>query len=130
MHKEAVLVTNIRIIHASDFIRVTPEGQLDFEKSKKLLKEIESASDSLVDYHIILDTRKAEVEISVGELWHLAAEISKFPKVFSRKTAILCPVEGFDLAKFLALCVQNRGLEIKAFTSFEDTIEWLMANGT
>jgi hypothetical protein len=105
--KEAAMATNIRIIHARDFIRLTPEGQLDLEKSKKLLKEIVSASSSLVDYHIILDTRKAEVEISVSELWYLAAEISKFPKVFSRKTAILCPIEGFDQAKFLALCAKK-----------------------
>src|SRR5208337_126332 len=96
--------TNIRIIHARDFIKATPEGQLDLEKSKKLLMEIATASAPLVDYEIILDTRKAQVEMSVGALCQLAAELSNLRKVFSRKTAVLCPLERFDDAGFFALC--------------------------
>ncbi len=61
--------TDIRIIHAQDFIRATPEGQLDFEKSKELLVEVASASVHLVDYAIILDTRNAQSEMSVTYLW-------------------------------------------------------------
>jgi hypothetical protein len=121
------MATNIRIIRAHDFIRATPEGQLDLEKSKKLLMEIATASAPLVDYEIIVDTRKAQVEMSVGALWHLAAELSNLRKVFSRKTAVLCPLERFDEAEFFALCAQNRGLQVMAFTSFEDAIEWLIA---
>lgn len=117
--------TNIRIIHAHDFIKATPEGQFDLEKSKKLLMEIATASAPLVDYEIILDTRKTQVEMSVGALWQLAAELSNLRKVFSRKTAVLCPLERFDDAGFFALCAQNRGLQVMAFTSFEDAIEWL-----
>ena len=122
--------TDIRIIHAQDFIRVTPEGHLDLEKSKELLMEIASASAPLVDYGIILDTRKAEIAMSVTELWLLAAELSQFRKAFSGKTAVLCPLEKFDYAEFFALCAKNRGLQVRAFTSFEDAIEWLTANWT
>ena len=124
---------NIRIIHAHDFIKATPEGRLDLEESKKLLIEIASASAPLVDYHMILDTRKAQSEMSVSDLWHLAAELSKnFHKAVSRipKTAVLCPRERFDHAEFFALCAQNRGYQVSAFTSFEDALEWLIANGT
>lgn len=60
------MATNIRIIHAQDFITATAEGRLDFEKSRQLLTEIASASGPLVEYNIILDTRKAKVELSVG----------------------------------------------------------------
>ena len=66
--------TNIRIIHAHDFVKATPEGQLDFEKSKKLLMEIASATSSLGDHEIILDIRKAQLEMSTTELWYLAVE--------------------------------------------------------
>ena len=124
---------NIRIIHAHDFIKATPEGRLDLEESKKLLIAIATAAAPLVDYHIILDTRKAQSEMSVSDLWDLAAELSKsFHQAVSRipKTAVLCPRERFDQAEFFALCAQNRGYEISAFTSFEDALEWLMANGT
>ncbi len=123
--------TNLKIIHAHDFIRATPEGPLDFEKSLKLLLEIASVSTPLSDYEIILDTRKAQAEMSVSDLWDLAAELSKLRATFSRKKiAVLCPLEGFDEAEFFALCAQNRGFMVKAFTSFEDAIEWLIANWT
>lgn len=124
---------NIRIIHAHEFIKSTPEGQLDLEESKKLLTEIALASAPLADYDIILDTRKAQSGMSVANLWHLAAELSNiFRKASSRtqKTAVLCPLERFDHAEFLALCAQNRGFQVSAFTSFEDAYEWLIANGT
>jgi hypothetical protein len=122
--------TNIRIVQAHDFIKATPEGKLDLETSKELLMEIASASAPLVDYDIILDTRKAQTRMSVTDLWYLAAELSNLRKVFSRKTAVLCPIERFDDAGFFALCAQNVGLQVRAFTSFEDAIEWLIANGT
>jgi hypothetical protein len=118
--------TDIRIIHAHDFVRVTPEGELDFETSKKLMIEIASATTNLVDYEIILDTRKTWVRLSVTNLWYLATELSKFRKAFSRKTAVLCPREEFDNAAFFALCAENRGFRVKAFTSFEKAIDWLI----
>jgi hypothetical protein len=122
--------TDIRIIHAHEFIIATPEGRLDFEKSKKLLVAIASAASPLGDHEIILDVRKAKLEMSTTELWYLAVELSNLHKAFSRKTAVLCPLERFDYAEFLAICAQNRGLRVSAFTSFEEAFEWLIANGT
>jgi hypothetical protein len=124
------MATNIRIIRASDFIKATPEGQLDFEKSKKILIEIESVSTSLLRHQIILDVRKAQSTMSIADLWYLAAEVDKLRSAFSRKTAVLCPLEGFDDAGFFALCAKNRGVQISAFTSFEDAVEWLIGNET
>ena len=122
--------TNIKIIHSQDFIRATLEGQLDFEKSKRLLMELASTSAQLVDYEILIDTRKAQLEMSVTNLWYMAVELSNLHKIFARKTAVLCPLERFDHAEFFALCAKNRGLRVSAFTSFEDAIEWLIADGT
>jgi len=126
------LPTDIRVIHAHDFIQATPEGQLDLVKSKKLLIEIASASAPLGEYEIVLDTRKAQSEMSATDLWYLAAELGNFRKPFSRpvKTAILCPLIRFDLTEFFALCAQNRGFNVKAFTSLEDAIKWLIADGS
>ena len=124
------MATDIRIIHAHDFIKATPEGPLDLETSKKSLVEIASAAAPLTAYGILLDTRKAQVAMSVTDLWYLAAELNELRKAFSQKTAVLCPLERFDDAGFFALCAQNRGLRVMAFTSFEDAIEWLIENGT
>ena len=123
--------TNVRIIHAHDFIKATPEGHFDFKKSKQVLMEIASISASCDDCEIILDTRKAQTEMSITDLWYLATELSNLRKAFLRKkTAVLCPLERFDYAGFFALCAQNFGFQVRAFTSFEDAIEWLIADGT
>jgi len=121
---------NIRIIHAHDFMKVTPEGKLDFEESKKLLIEIALAATPLIDYDIIMDTRNMNSVMSIADLWYLAAELNNsFNKVSSRprKTAVLCPIKRFDHAGFFALCSQNRGFHVSAFTSFEEAYEWLTA---
>ncbi len=118
--------TNIRIIHAQEFIKATPEGQLNLNKAKELLLEIASASGPSFDYKIILDVRKTQSELSITDLYYLAAELNDLRKAFSRKTAVLCPLEGFDNAGFFALCAENRGFRINAFTSYEDAIEWLI----
>ena len=121
--------TDIKIIHASDFIKATPEGKLDFEESKRGLQAIASAAGPLADCEIMLDTRKAEVVMSPSDLWYLAAELDKFRKDFyQRKTAVLCPLEHFDQAEFFELCAQNRGFSVRAFTSFEDAIDWLTSS--
>jgi hypothetical protein len=117
--------TKIIVIHAHDFIKASPEGQLDVETSEKLLLEIVSASAPLVDCAIILDTRHAQSEMAVGDLWHLAAELGNHPDAFSGRTAVLCPQARFDHAAFFALCAQNRGFRVMAFTSYEEAIEWL-----
>ena len=119
------MTANIKIIPAHEFIKAAPEGQLDLENCKIALTEIAAVSSATVDYEIILDTRKAQVNLSIADLWYLAAELSRLGKPFSRKTAVVCPLGGFDYAGFLALCAQNRGLQVKAFTSFDDAIEWL-----
>jgi hypothetical protein len=67
--------------------------------------------------------------MSVFDLWYLSAELSNLRKPFSGKTAILCPAERFDQAAFFALCAQNRDFKVRAFTSFEGAVEWLIANG-
>jgi len=131
------MATNIRIVHAHDFIRATADGRLDLEISKKLLAEIASSTVNMPDYELLLDTRRAQMAMSVTDLWYLVTDtwyLSGKPVnargPFPRKTAVLCPLGEFDQASFFALCAQNRGLQVRAFSSFEDAIEWLMANET
>lgn len=118
---------NIQIIQAREFIRATPEGALDFESSKKLLMAISATADGLSDYAILLDIRRAEPALSVQDTWTLAEQIHRHDKTYHRKTAVLCLLEQFEQAEFFALAAQNKGLQIGAFTSFEDVIEWLIA---
>lgn len=122
---------NLRIIRVHEFIKVAADGQLDLEGSKELLLEIASVSRAhLVHHEIIIDTRKMESKLSTTDLWYLSAELGNLRKDFSGKTAVLCPLEDFDSAVFFVLCAKNRGLQVMAFTSYEEAVEWLGANVT
>jgi len=120
--------TNIRIVHAHDFIRATPEGTLDREETMRVLTEIAAAGDALIDHHVLLDTRKAHSVMTLPDLWFLAKGLATLRHAYEQKTAILCQADRFEFAEFVALCAQNRGLRVNAFTSFEDAIEWLIAD--
>jgi len=124
-----IMPTNVRIIHARDFIKATPEGALDLAETTKVLKEIATASAHLADYAIILDTRHAHSTMSVTDLWFMAKEISGLGKAFQRKTAVLCPLERFEYAEFLELRAKNRGNQVRALTSLGHAMEWLIEDG-
>lgn len=120
------MTADVRIIPARDFIRATPEGELDLKASRNALIGVASAATQMSDYVLLIDTRKAQALLSVADLYYLAAELFKLFEARPPKTAVLCPLEEFDSAAFFALCAQNRGLGVEPFTSFEDAINWLM----
>jgi hypothetical protein len=124
------MTANIRVIHAQDFIKATPEGWLDRKQSMKLLLDIAAVAPESGNFHVILDTRKAQSGLSEIDLWFLASELSKHFRDVSQSTrvAVLCQTERFNQAEFFALCANNEGFNISAFTSYEDAYEWLTAD--
>lgn len=122
------MTAKIRIIHAQDFIKATPEGNLNFEESKRILMEIASIVVPQDDYDLIIDTRKAHSVMSPTDMLLLVQEICALGEEFRRKTAVICPRERFDHAKFLELCSSYRGYEIHAFMVYEDAIDWLCSS--
>jgi len=121
--------TNVKIIHASDFIRARPEGAAQLEDAEQLLKDIIAAGTGLEDYEVLVDTRRVTGSLSATDLWTLAEKLAKFRENFAHRTAILCPLEKFDRSRFFALCAENRGFNIQAFTSYEEAMEWLIGGG-
>ena len=121
--------TDVKIIRATDFLIATPRGQVDYESSKRLLMTIASATATLAAHEILLDMRSARAELSATDLWDLAAKLSRRRSAVPGKIAVLCRLGGAGPATFFALCAQNRGFPVSAFTSFEDAVEWLSADG-
>lgn len=120
--------TRIHVIHASDFVRAKPEGYVDLETSLTILDEIVKTSTALSGHSVILDTRKAHVDVTAVELWSLAQKLAEARGGFAHKTAVLCPAERFDRARFFALCAVANGLRVRPFTSYEDAMEWLISS--
>ena len=109
------------------YVKATPEGKFDFDKSKRLLAEMAAMPASLLDYQIILDVRDVKSVMSVADQWYLAEQLFDYRETLTRKMAVLCPYEQIDNKKFFALCARNRGFMVRAFTSFEEAVEWLIA---
>jgi hypothetical protein len=117
---------NVKVIQASDFVRASPSGQVYLDEAEKLLKDIASAGVGLDGFHVLVDTRRVTAGLSATELWYLADKVANFRRSASRRIAILCPMERFDHSRFFALCAENRGLNVQAFTGYEDAMEWLL----
>jgi hypothetical protein len=122
------MARKIRVINARDFVSAKPDGLLNLEESEHLLREVVHVSDPLEEFDILVDTRDATSTLSATDLWFLADRLVNYPRTFvGTRTAILCPNDRFDHASFFALCAENKGIEMQAFTSYEEAMLWLTA---
>ena len=122
------MARRVRVINARDFVCARPDGVLDAAESEALLRAVIGASEPLEAFDILLDTRDAASKLSATDLWYIAERlVHRFPKICNGRTAILCPNERFDHATFFALCAERKGVDMEAFTSYEDAMEWLTA---
>jgi hypothetical protein len=118
--------TSVRVIRPRDFVRARAGGVLDLEAAEKLLAEIAAAVAGQDDLELLIDTRRAHGMLGAADLWYLADRLVKYRGTFAHRTAVLCPTEKFDRARFFALCAENKGFNIEAFTSYEEAMEWLI----
>jgi len=119
---------SVRVIRPPDFIRARPDGLVDMEAAEKLLADIAATVKGQDDIEILIDTRRAQAELGAADLWFLAERLARYGGSFSRKTAVLCPLEKFDRARFFALCAENKGFNVMAFTSYEEAMDWLLGS--
>lgn len=116
--------SDIRIIRAHEFIQATPEGKVDFDKAKKVLVDVALAGGPRADFDVILDVRNVQFDLDEADLWDLAAHLHEVSQAFSRKTAVIVAQDRANYAGFFALCAQERGFDVSAFTHLGDAMEW------
>jgi hypothetical protein len=121
---------NLKVIHAADFVRATPEGKANLEAGELLLKQIAEAGAGLEGFQVLVDTRRTSGSLTATELWSLADRLVHYRRTFQNKTAIVCPIERFDHSRFFALCAENHGFNVQAFTSYEKAMRWLLDDDT
>ena len=62
-----------------------------------------------------------------GDLYELASSLLRHRQTFMHKTALLCPRERFDNAKFFSMLAASHGFtRVRAFLTYEDAMEWLL----
>ena len=123
------MATKVKIILAKDFIEVTPDGIINIATSRQLLVDIAKAGHYPVDYELLVDFRDTKGQLSIGDLYQLASELSKYGDTFHRRVALLVTTGiNFDQASFFETCSHNRGFSIDAFTDYEKAIHWILSS--
>ena len=120
--------STVKVIRSRDFVRARPDGNADIESAERLLKEIVEAGKGLDAFEVLVDTRDVSGGLSAPDLWTLCEKLARYRETFAHRTAILCPIERFDHARFFALCAENRGFNIQAFSDYEAAMEWLLGD--
>ncbi|WP_298930360.1 hypothetical protein [uncultured Ramlibacter sp.] len=119
--------SNIQIVRSPDFLRVRSDGRADLEAGKKLLAGIAEAALRLDDYCLMVDMRDTSGQLSPDDQLELAGSLLRYGGTFLHKTAILCPRERFDHARFFSMLAGNHGFRrIRAFFDYEVAMEWLL----
>jgi hypothetical protein len=120
----------LSIIRSSDFIRLDASGTVDFEATRQALRDLASQSVRSGLDGALLDIRDAYGNLTVGEIYKLAAGFAELGFNRACKLAILHRFNARERADFFALCAANRGWNVKAFDSFEEAYQWLGTSET
>jgi hypothetical protein len=118
---------NLRLIHAKDFLKMTPTGELDLETSKRLILKFALENGSPGQYDVLIDTRQTIGRLTLFDMAELVNVMIEHRESFRSKVAVLTsPDYKFEHAKFMELYANNRGFQIGAFDDFEKAMNWLM----
>ncbi len=117
---------NVKVINTKEFIRTTATGDLDFAASEQAILDIASQIKKPGEYELLIDTRGAEILLSIIEFYKIGVALADHPSLQHSKIAILGPMTRLDNAHFFETVAQNRGARLKAFTDFEQAITWLI----
>ena len=117
---------SIKVIRPKDFIKTTATGVLDFAASRQALLDIASQIEQPGEYEILVDTREAEMVLSVVDIVELGKALAAHASLRRSKIAILTSMSDGKQANFLETVIVNRAVRAKAFTDFEEAVTWLV----
>jgi hypothetical protein len=117
--------TDVTVVRANEFVITTVHGQLDLARSKEALMDVARAGLFESGANVLLDIRLAPGKLTLPEVLSFADEFAKVQSDHGLKTAVLTEPGRFENAEFFAVTAKGMGLQVQAFTSFEDAFEWL-----
>ena len=118
---------NMRVIQAKELMRTNVKGDGDLATSKRIIREI-AALQLPKECDLLLDIRDAVAKHSVADVYEAVAEMVKHREAFSgRKFAIVDADDEFFYrnVKLAEICAQNRGIDLRGFTDYEEALRWL-----
>jgi hypothetical protein len=122
--------SNLKVVRLRDLLALEHHGALELPSVIDDVRQIALVPGAFSAFDVLVDTRGTESALSATETWEVAAALASAvhagePRGFSAKIAVLCPADHLGNAKFFELCALNRGLNVRAFTAFEEVFDWL-----
>ena len=122
------MYVDTRIIPASEFLRTTATGELDFGKAKEILKQAATSVEHGF-MQVLLDFRDVSAcgGLSPSQIWSLVQVFEEHPSLRARRIALLLRGDAPGVkAKLFELCANNRGFSVQIFNEVEQAIYWLV----
>jgi hypothetical protein len=118
--------TEYKIYKIDDFIRKTPKGEHDYDKSMKLVREIAGTAEFYHDHNLLVDLRQTVPLRDFGDVLTVAIEFTKYKDTFQNKVAFVIPntPDRIKRAKFFIAALGEVKFKVDYFTEFEKAIEW------
>jgi hypothetical protein len=121
---------DVKVVRLRDLLALGHQGALGLSSVIEDVQQIALVRGAFSTFDVLVDTRGTESALSATDTWEVAAALASAvhagePRGFSAKIAVLCPADHFGNAKFFELCALNRGLNVRAFTAFEEVFDWL-----
>jgi hypothetical protein len=114
----------IEIAETKSFFRATAYGVHDMPQAKQALARLAEMVASQSG-GLLVDVREAASYLSLTEIREILDEFVRLRISEGRKTAVLAPESRYDNVQFFAVSARGMGLDVQAFTSFEDACDWL-----
>lgn len=123
------MLSGTKIYKVKDFIRKTETGNIDLERSKKIVRELARVSGLRSDHNILIDLRETTISpaASIEDIMKVALEFGNYVSNFKNKIANIIPddPERAEIASRFKSCMVFQGFEYEVFTDYESAIEWL-----
>ncbi len=106
---------------------MTQSGELDLERSLKIVRDLAAEANFHKDHNVILDLRETSVNTSMADIIEISMAFASYHQVFKNKIAVIIPdnEERLIIAKRFKTCMDMQGFQFEQFTDFEPAIEWL-----
>ena len=123
------MLSGIKVYKVNDFIRKTETGNIDLERSKKIVRELALAAGLHANHNILVDLRETTVSAaaSIEDVMKVALEFGSYVSSFKNKIANIIPDDPkrMVIANRFKACMDIQGFEYELFTDYESAIEWL-----
>jgi hypothetical protein len=130
----AVMPFELQVISAAEFVRIGPQGRLDFKTSKETLAKLAQSCRTRGLDRALLDLRSLPVPdkplftpAELAELVETFHEVGFGPR---QRLAVLYRHDPHHGARTFAFISRMRGWRVRAFEDFESALLWLSAAGT